>query len=274
MNIFSWLNPKPLRMIWRIEKNRRASHIIGTAHFFPYSYRRAFMRLMRDVDTVLFEGPLDETSSARIAEYGRNGGTAAAFGNHLQPDAVREIDHILRDRLNGNNAGGLDFSLFDPKPVYFERFTQGMQPWAAFFSIWQTYLDWEYSMDLEGYQIACALGKKVQHLESLEDQLAVLDNIPLDRIIRQLNDVKNWKQYKTDYVNIFLNGDLEGLNMLSSRFATRGPTIVGARDQIFFEGMRPVFEDEDALAFIGFPHIPGVNKLFNEDGYTITQVTA
>lgn len=274
MNILSWFTRKPLRMVWRVEKIGRASHLVGTAHFFPHSYRHALTDLMRDVDTVIFEGPLDETSSAEIAEYGRNGGDTVNFADQLTQDTIREIDRILRERLDGQSSNTFDLSLFDPTPVYFEMYTKGVKPWAAFFSIWQTYLGWEYSMDLEGYQIACKLGKQVKYLESLSDQMKVLDNIPLERIVRQLNDVKNWKKYKADYVNTFLSGDLESLVSLSSRFATRGPAIVGERDRIFFEGMKPVFKKENALAMVGFPHIPGVTQLLRDDGYTVTQVQA
>ena len=52
---------------------------------------------------------------------------------------------------------------------------------------------------------------------------------------------------------------------------TRCPVVVSTRDQILFERMKPVFERQNALAFIGFPHVPGVRKLFRESGYTVTQ---
>ena len=149
-----------------------------------------------------------------------------------------------------------------------------MRPYAAFFSIWQTCLGWEYSVDMEGYQTACKLGKNIQALETLDEQLEVLDNISLERITRMLNDVENWDAYNKGYVKYYLEGNLESLTKLTSRFATRGPVVIGARDRIQFERMKPVFEREDALAFIGFPHIPGVTELFRNEGYTITQVSA
>lgn len=273
MNFISWLTEKPLRMVWRAEKDGRASHLVGTAHFFPYSFRRPLTRLMQGVATVMFEGPLDEASSERIAEYGREGESAPTLVDAVTPEAVQAIDRLLRERLDGQGDAWL-FSLVERRPVYFESFTRGVRPWAAFFSIWQTYLGWKYSVDLEGYQIACKLGKQVLFLETLEEQLAVLDNIPLERIVRHLNDVENWGVYQTDYVKTFLEGDLEKMVELTARFATRGPVVVGARDRILFERMKPVIERETALTFIGFPHVPGVSQLLREDGYTVTQVTA
>jgi uncharacterized protein YbaP (TraB family) len=261
-------------MIWRAEKNNRASHLVGTAHFFPHSFARAFTHLMQTATTALFEGPLDEANSARIAEYGRQSENTPTFVDLLTPDAIREIERILRNRLDGQNGDAWLLSLVERKPVYFETFTRGVRPWAAFFSIWQTCLGWKYSMDLEGYQIARKLGKPIHFLETLDEQLAVLDDIPLERIARQLNDVENWKSYQDEYVEIFLAGDLEKLIGLTARFVTRGPIVVGARDQILFDRMKPIFERADAVAFIGFPHVPGVTKLLRDAGYAVTQVRA
>lgn len=270
MNLRFW--EKPLRMVWRIERDNRMAHLVGTAHFFPYSFARAFTRLMRDVNTVLFEGPLDEASSARIAEYGRQGEGVPTFVEMVTPEAINEIERLLRARLNSHNGDAWLLSLVERRPVYWESFTRGVRPWAAFFSIWQTYLGWQYSMDLEGYRVARKLGKQIHFLETLEEQLAVLDGIPLDRIARQMNDVKNWESYKNEYVKIFLAGDLERLVTFTSRFVTRGPVVVGARDKILFERMLPFIEREPTLAFIGFPHVPGVTHLMCEAGYTVTQV--
>jgi uncharacterized protein YbaP (TraB family) len=272
MNLLFWTHQKPMRMLWRVEKDGRASHLIGTAHFFPYSFRRSLQSLMRNVETVMFEGPLDEASSARIAEYGRQGQDTPTIAELLTPEAITKIDRLLRMRLDGHSNESWLLSMAERKPVYFESFTQGMRPYAAFFSIWQTCLDWKYSVDMEGYQVACKLDKQIEFLETLEEQLEVLDNISLDRIARLLNDVNTWDEYNRKYVQYYLEGDLGNLVNLTSRFATRGPVVIGARDRIQFERIKPVFEREAALAFVGFPHIPDVAKLFSEEGYTIAQV--
>lgn len=274
MNFPFWSHQKPLRMLWRVEKEGRASHLVGTAHFFPYSFQRSLTRLVQEVETVLFEGPLDEASSEQIAAYGRQGEGRPCLAEALTPQAIRQIDRLLRERVDGQNNEAWLLSLVERELVYFESFTRGLRPYAAFFSIWQTCLGWNYSVDMEGYQAARKLGKKIQALETLEEQLQVLDNIPLERMARVLNDVENWEEYNREYVRYFLEGDLEKLMNLTARFATRGPALIGARDRIQFERMRPVFDREETLAFVGFPHIPGITELFRAEGYTITQTSA
>lgn len=271
MNLRFWSNEKILRMVWRVEKDGSVSHLVGTAHFFPYSFRRSMTNLMRNITTVMFEGPLDEENSAQITEYGRDGEGVPAFVDALTPEAVRMIDRMLRKRLAHQIGDAWLLSLVERSPIYFEAFTNGLRPHAAFFSIWQTYLDWEYSVDMEGYQVAKKLDKRIHFLETLDEQLEVLDNISTDRIVRNLNDVSNWDEFKHKYVAFYLEGDLENMIGLTGRFVTRGPIVVSKRDQILFDRMKPIIERENSVAFIGFPHIPGVAKLFRDEGYTVTQ---
>jgi uncharacterized protein YbaP (TraB family) len=271
MNLRFWSNEKPLKMVWRVEKDGSISHLVGTAHFFPNSFQSSLKRLMKNVDIVLFEGPLDEASSAQIAEFGRDGDDTPDFVEALTPEAIKEIDHILRNRLDKQGGDAWFLSLIERRPIYFEAYTKGVRPFAAFFSIWQTYLNWSYSVDMEGYQIARKLGKKIIFLETLEEQLEVLDNISSERIACNLNDVFSWGEFKEKYTTYYLEGDLENMVGLTGRFVTRGPIVVSARDQILFDRMKPVFDRENALAFIGFPHVPGVAKLFRNEGYTIAQ---
>lgn len=256
---------RPLRMVWRVERDGRRSHIVGAAHFFPHSFGRPLTRLIRPVNTVLTEGPLDEASSTAIAEYGRTGDNDLL--TRLDPAAARRIERLLRDRQDG-----VAWLIPPAGLACLEVYTQGVRPWAAFFSIWNAVLGWRYSVDTEGYQIARKLGKRIGCLETLEEQLAVLDSIPLERIVRQLNDVARWEAYTREYVRLFLAGDLPGLVALTAGFVTRGPVVIGQRDARMFEAMRAAFAAEDGVAVIGFPHAPGVLQLFEQDGWTVTQV--
>lgn len=268
--MISWpWTERPLRMVWRVARAGRCAHIVGTAHFFPHSFARGLARLIRPAAAVLTEGPLDQASSEAIAAYGRTGTNNLA--GQLAPAAVERIEKILRERAAQDGAAWL----IPPRgPIYFEAYTTGVRPWAAFFSIWATCLGWRYSVDAEGYAVARKLGKQIGCLETLAEQLAVLDSIPLERIVRQLNDAARWDAYTQEYVRLFLAGDLPGLIALTSGFVTRGPAVIGERDARMFEVMQPIFAAEDAVAFIGFPHVPGVTRLFEQAGWTVTQVTA
>ena len=63
---------KKFNMLWEIELNGRRSWIGGTAHFFSYSFDTSFRKLFDQVDTVIFEGPLDQVSMDIVANTGKN----------------------------------------------------------------------------------------------------------------------------------------------------------------------------------------------------------
>ena len=262
---------KKLRMVWTVEKDGRACYLVGTAHFFPYSFDRSLTRLFQKVDVAVFEGPLDEASMQRVKEYGQSGDGLPSLAELLDPAAIAEINRQLALRLDGDAGENLYTFLPGAEPGYFDHFTRGVRPWLAFFSIWSTYLGWEYSVDMQGYHIAGRLGMPIRFLESIDEQLAVLDSIPLEQITRQLNDVKNWNTYQKQYTRAYLAGDMENLLGLTTRFPTRCRAVFSQRDKVLFERMKAIFDEGPAAAFVGSGHIPGVSHLFRRQGYRVTQ---
>jgi len=67
---FKRSNQKELKMIWEVEKNHKRSYLVGTAHFFPYSFKTALQRCLENAGTIMFEGPLDQDSMAKVVNRG------------------------------------------------------------------------------------------------------------------------------------------------------------------------------------------------------------
>ena len=61
---------------------------------------------------------------------------------------------------------------------------------------------------------------------------------------------------------------------MTGEFPTRCESIIQRRDPIFFSGMKAFFEEGRATAFVGVGHIPGIQKLFLDEGYQIIQEEA
>ena len=149
---------------------------------------------------------------------------------------------------------------------------QGMQPWLAFFTLWSTYLQrngWKYSVDMEGYGIAQALGKKIIFLESIEEQIKVLQNISHEKIMVFLKQTDQWETLANVYVKSYLEGDLEKLRLSGIRFPSRHHSVIDHRDQIFFERMQAELARGNVVAFLGAPHLKGVSRLLLADGYQV-----
>src|SRR4030067_3584172 len=98
MNLF-WWNEKPLRTVWKVEKAGRISFLVCTAHFSPYSFKKSLTQLIQDVETVLFEGPLDSESMAKVAEYGRHGENTLSVYDALDSEAIPEINRQFSVRI-------------------------------------------------------------------------------------------------------------------------------------------------------------------------------
>ncbi len=276
MNLL-WWKEKKLRAVWRIEKEGRSSLLVGTAHFCPYRFDGALARLIRGAEAVLFEGPLDRQSMARVVEYGRQGEGTPSLYDALDPEAIREINRQLRKRLNtGATAGPLGSYLDFIQPAsadHLKTHTQGVRPWMAFFTIWSPLLNWKHSMDVEAYHIARKLEKKIGFLESIEDQLAALDGVPFERFVNYLNHIEQWKDYQDRFVKAYLAGDLERFLSMTGVFPTRCESILVRRDPLFFSGIMASHEKGPTTAFIGVAHIPGLRRLFLGEGYRMTQET-
>jgi len=126
-------------------------------------------------------------------------------------------------------------------------------------------------MDLEAFQIAQKLARRIRYLETIEDQLAALDGIPFERIVNYLNHIDHWKAHKELFLKAFLEGNMERFVSMTGVFPTRCESILAKRDPIFFKGIQASLKEDRTVAFVGVAHIPGIRKLFLEEGYHVTQ---
>ena len=270
--LFKRSSDKELKMIWKVEKGSARSHLVGTAHFFPHSFKTSLTRCLENARIVMFEGPLDDENMARVV----SSGMAADSGYHLFDDLDRKtVDKITRELAPACRGRDtfmvLNFRKFRVEnPLY--DMVKGMKPWLAFFTIWSNFLKkngWKYSVDLEAYTLAEQMGKKIEYLETIDDQIGVLNSLTRERITAFLNRVDHWHDLARGYADCYLAGDLKRLKSQGLRFPSRHRSVIHHRDQIFYDNMVEHFNTGDAVAFVGAPHIRGVSKLLREAGFRI-----
>jgi uncharacterized protein YbaP (TraB family) len=270
--LFRRSKQKALKMIWEVQKGGKVSHIVGTAHFFPYSFRNFLQPYLKNARVVMFEGPLDDDNMARVREAGIDSENSYHIFNELDDKTIAGISNALIPVCQARHSSYLvTFCKFDLKDAVYEM-VKGMKPWLAFLTLWSDYLKrlgWKYSVDLEGYQIARELGKKITFLETIEEQIEVLQNLSHDNIIFFLNQVDRWKVFAREYVECYLDGDLEKLKFTRVRFPSRHHAIISARDKIFYQRMHAELEQGQVVAFLGAPHLKGISRLLIADGYQV-----
>ena len=259
-------------MIWQVRKNGNVSQLVGTAHFFPYSFRNALRRCLQNARIVMFEGPLDEDNMARVRQAGMDTESSYHLFDELDEQTIAGITGALIPVCRMRNSTQfIQYCKDDLKETIYDL-VQGMQPWLAFFTLWSTYLQrngWKYSVDMEGFSVAQELGKKIIFLESIEEQIRVLQNISHEKIMHFLKQTDQWEALANEYVKSYLKGDLEKLRLSGIRFPSRHHTVIDHRDEIFFKRMQAELARGNVVAFLGAPHLKGMSRLLLADGYQV-----
>lgn len=266
---------RELKTIWQAEKDGTINYLVGTAHFFPYHFRISLKKLLRKTKRALFEGPLDSSSMEQVVIQGSGGRGSLEIYESLDPDSIQGI----KDKTGGLFADSSPFPPFlpprarknDPLRDHFEK----LSPWLAFFNIWTSYLKtkgWEGSVDLEAFETAKRMGREIHFLETIAEQVQVLEQIPLERMIRFLKKVRHWDEYSDASVQVYLRGALADWMAGTSDFPSRCPPVIDDRDRIFFERMQPFLRKGETVVFLGAPHLWGVNRMLENDGYLIKQL--
>jgi len=259
-------------MIWEVTKAGRTSHLAGTAHFFPYSFRTSLCGYIKPARTILLEGPLDDESTAKVVTAGSADAKAYHLFDDLDEKTIAGLKRVLSPDGRKKALLNLYRLLMRGYDQSLSAAVRGMKPWRAFFTLWRKFLEqngWRYSVDLEAYQIAKEMNKEIVFLESIEEQIRVLEDLSHKRIIRILKQVDQWPDYAQEYVGCYLEGDLDRLKSMRSRFPTRHPEVIEDRDEIFYKRMQEYLEKGEALVFVGAPHVPGISEMLRAAGYQI-----
>lgn len=262
-------------MIWQVERGSQRSFLLGTAHFFPHSFRSSLKRLFQGVCHVVFEGPLDEESMARVVHEG-TAVTPSHLFDLLEPRTVTKIADMLGPSCRGKHSMLLLNLLTTGTETPTYRLVEGMKPWLAFFTIYSRYVEkrgWKYSVDREAYLLALDMGKQVAFLETIEEQIAVLEGLSMPRILDFLERIDHWDAYTTRFVEWYLNGDVESIKSNVFGFPTRHPSVIDRRDEIFYERMTPYLTEGAAVFCVGAPHITKLLMILSGAGYRVRHLS-
>ncbi len=266
-------SPKPFAMLWEARKKDRVSWIGGTAHFFCHSFEASFRKLFRNVDHVIFEGPLDAEFMAQVDSAGKS----REVGTPALDELLSETEILRLEKTVMGPRGRLAASLGMQARVNIDVrwLLANARPWCAFFTCWTSFLErqgWHESVDMEAWRIAREVGKNVVGMESLEEQLESLGSLPVERVLRFFRNCNAWKAHARRNHHAYLAGDLEGMMGSSAEFPTRTEHVIGRRDQRFRERMRPYLEAGRSAVFVGSAHMVNLRHMLAEDGFSIRQV--
>lgn len=257
-------------MIREVRKGDAVSYLCGTAHFFCYSFELSFRQIFEPLDTVIFEGPLDEDFLAAVEKHGRN----------PDKDAPALLDMLTEEELVGLERvvyGPEGFwpslcGVQKPRRVDVRELLGKTRHWFAFFSLWVAFLErqgWSQSVDLEAWHTAKDMGKQIIGMENLEEQIDSLEVIPVQRVIDFVRRARFWPEYMKRNIASYLRGDLAHMLGTSIEFPSRTEQVIDRRDERFRQRMRPFLEAGNCAVFVGSAHLLGLTPMLEADGFTV-----
>ncbi len=219
---------------------------------------------------MLFEGPLDEDFLAAVDRYGKTPPPDhKPLLDMLEERDIRRLERVVRGP-EGTLVRWLGMEAARKADV---RWLLGhARPWCAFFSLWTAFLErrgWRGSVDMEAWRVAHDMGKNVIGMENLEEQLASLDSVPVERVLQYLRACHDWNALSRRNMRAYLAGDLERMMGSSAEFPTRTGHVVTIRDQRFRERMRPYLEEGRCAVFVGAAHMVNLRHMLAEDGFSV-----
>ena len=160
-----------------------------------------------------------------------------------------------------------------------------MKPWAVAVTLSTPAPEAGEVLDMKLYQHALQAGKPVVGLESIQEQLAIFDNIPeQDQLVLLRDAVENLAEIEAvqgELIAAWLRRDLGALmaindaamqaadRQLAAEFQDR---LIVRRNQLMAERLLQFLEEGNVFIAVGALHLPGETGLLNlleQRGYTV-----
>jgi uncharacterized protein YbaP (TraB family) len=256
-------------MFWSVTGEQGSGYLLGTIHSEDprvLDYTEDFTRTLSGCATFAMELVPDLPTLARLAEY----------MNYAEGSSL--ADTIGEQRFNAVASALASYTVPSEQ-------VNRMKPWAAMMTLSvpppKTGLFMDFSLSLR----AAGGGLKVVGLETLEQQIAFLENMPLQQQLELLDqalaDFDKVQQVHDRLVDIYLNGNPDvllteaGQQMTMLEPATRDYFInegINMRNRNMLHSLLPYLQKECVFAAVGALHLAGPEgllALLKANGYTV-----
>ncbi len=257
-------------VFWAIEKDSQpAGYLLGTIHSEDprvLEFSEDFLRKLRSNKVFAMEMVPDLPTLARLTDY-----------MHYPPG--KTLESVIGPERFGALVTAL--SVYKVPTEFIEK----MKPWAAMMTLSTPPPETGFFMDLSLSLRATGNGLRVVGLETLEQQLSFLENMPLPMQLRLLDQAIAESGRATEVqdrmVDAYLKNDLVLLQTLSDAelmavgidernyFLESG---IIARNHRMLESLLPLLENNSVFVAVGALHLPGdegLLGLLRHNGYEL-----
>lgn len=267
---------RDLKMLWQVEKGNAISYLVGTTHLFPYSFKKSLNSLMKQVKTFVLEAPVDEANMKKVIDSGLNSEGMPSLYNALNDQTIIKINKELDSAFQRYTPFLFSINTLSPGTIdWLSSMIKGLKPWMAFFNIFAHYLKkrgWKYMMDVDALKTAKKLNKDIHFLESMDDHIKALEGIPIAKIVAFLKKIDESEECAAKFVDCYTKGYFTELMSSINGFPMYCESVIEERDPILYNRMKVFLERGDCIILIGVFHMPGIQKLLDEDGYRTKKI--
>ena len=260
-------------LLWKITgKNlSKPSYLFGTIHLIcrtDYLWTKAMDTTFLNTDKVCFEMALDDPSLMVTAAAGVMDKSGKKLKDYFTPEQYNMVSQYVRDSM------GMDIAMFEQmKPAAFQMMLGTNSTVGC-----DDQVSYEDSMMV----IARRLHKGVMGLETVQEQLAVLETIPTKEVVKDIMDFiqhpKNDDKEYQQMVSAYKQQDLMTLFNIINNVKESGADMsafLDERNKKWVPRMEGMMKDTSIFFAVGAGHLvgeKGVVSLLKRKGYTVEPV--
>ncbi len=260
-------------LLWKIEgASARPSYLLGTMH----SEDPRIINLPAQVKTVF------EHASSFSAELNMDMENLLQASQYMFYTDETKLQTMIDPRLYQDSIKLL------LKYGIPEMLAERMKPWAVAATLSMPKSDTGLFLDLMLFTQAQAAGKRVYGLETIDEQMAVFETMPMKQQIQMLRDViqdyEATQLMLDELLELYLQRDLEGIQVLSETYMEKGDsqvaayfqqTIIDDRNLRMLQRMQPRLKEGNAFIAVGALHLTGKKgllRLLEKQGLRVSSV--
>lgn len=261
-------------LLWRIdgENLKTPSYLYGTIHLIQredFRFGDHLKKTLMDADKIALEIPLDE-EAMMAAALGMMYKGDTVLGDFIPADQMDTLAAFFQDTLGLSKMEWMSY--------------QKMKPFALS-QVFLTNLlgEMPMSFELEFKKIADSLEIPIVGLETIEDQMAVINGLPMESQIEMvMTSVRDYRETTADFgklIRYYKEQKLDSLHHIMSTgyedIMEFSESFLDQRNRNWIPVIEELIEKETVFIAVGAGHLPGdqgVIKLLEAEGYTLTPI--
>lgn len=247
-------------LLWKITGNemKKPSYLFGTMHLIcqdDYLWTSAMKKSLKASKEVCFEMDMDDPSVMMEAAMGMMDNSGKNFADYFTPQEYDLVEKFVKDSL------GLSMEMLDK-----------MKPAAvvSFFATASVSCAVPISYESKIMEDAKKMKLEITGLEEPKEQIALLDNMPIDSIIKEMISLtQDFSKEKNEYqkmVQAYRKQDISMLYELMER-SEDGSINMGVfldeRNNKWIGRMEGRMDQKSVFFAVGAGHLWGENGLIN-----------